>query len=131
MTDEQKWDLVQYRLENAKKTFAEVDVLLQNKLYNTAVSRLYYACFYAVSALLLQNDIQTKTHAGARKIFGLHFVDKDIIPGETGRFYTKLFDLRHDGDYQDYIDYDLEEVLILIKPAEDLMNQIQAILFKQ
>ncbi len=40
MTNEEKLDFVRYRFANAKKTFAEVDVLIQNELYNTAVNRL-------------------------------------------------------------------------------------------
>jgi len=131
MTDEQRRDLVQHRFEKAKKTFGEIHILVQNNFCNNAVSRLYYACFYAVSALLLQKNIQAKTHAGARQMFGLHYVDKGLIPSESGRFYTKIFDLRHDGDYDDYIDYDREDVLALMQPAKELMNQIQAILFKE
>ena len=131
MTEEQKWDLVQHRFEKAKKTFGEIDTLIQNNFCNNAVNRLYYACFYAVSALLLKNNVQTKTHAGARQMFGLHFVDKGLISNEAGRFCTKIFDLRHDGDYDDYIDYDQKDALTLMQPAEDLINQIEAVLFKQ
>lgn len=72
MTNEQKIDLIQYRFTNAKKTLAEVDVLIQNNLCNTAVNRLYYACFYAVSALLSHNDVNTRTHAGTIQMFGQH-----------------------------------------------------------
>ena len=72
-------DYVKYRLSRAKESFEEVKVLAKNEMWNGCINRLYYACFYAVSALLLQNNIQTKTHAGARQMFGLHFVDKGLI----------------------------------------------------
>ncbi len=35
---------------------------------------LYYACYYAVAALLLKYDIQTQTHNGVKTMPGLHFV---------------------------------------------------------
>ena len=43
MTDKERADLVDYRLERAEKTLAEIAVLLENDFLNTAVNRLYYA----------------------------------------------------------------------------------------
>jgi len=60
MTKEQKDALVKYRITKAKETLADIDLLLQSRLWNIAINRLYYACFYAVSALLAENDIFTK-----------------------------------------------------------------------
>ncbi len=45
--------LVTYRLERACEALEEADILLERGHANTFVNRLYYACFYAVSALLL------------------------------------------------------------------------------
>jgi len=66
MTDQEKQDLLDYRLNRAKETLEEVDILIENKLWNTAVNRLYYACFYAVSGLLVYNGLNAQTHAGVR-----------------------------------------------------------------
>ncbi len=130
MTKEQKWDLAEYRMTNAIKTIAEVDVLVQNRLWNIAVNRLYYACFYAVSALLINSDVSTRTHAGAIKMLGLHFINKSIISDEAGSFYTKLFTMRHKGDYEDFIDYEESDVVDLILPAKNFINQVQELLIK-
>ena len=77
MTSEQKWDLVQYRLANAKKTLREVDLLIQNRLWNIAVNRLYYACFYAVTALLLNNEIKDTLITLIFKVILLRYI---LIP---------------------------------------------------
>jgi uncharacterized protein (UPF0332 family) len=66
------------------------------------MSRLYYACFYAVSALL-KNGIASKTHAGAIKMFGLHFIQNGIIDNELGKFYNIIFGKRQTGDYTDFV----------------------------
>lgn len=55
MKEEERKELVEYRFSKAKKTLEEVDLHIENELWNTAVNRLYYACYYAVSALLLKN----------------------------------------------------------------------------
>ena len=73
-------ELVAFRIARAKETFEEVNIHLESKLWFTVVNRLYYSCFYAVTALLHLNGIETKTHSGARQMFGLHFVKTGIVP---------------------------------------------------
>ncbi|MGN6540887.1 MAG: HEPN domain-containing protein [Ginsengibacter sp.] len=55
-------------MTKSKKTLAEIELLIQNELWNTAVNRLYYACYYAVIALLINKEIDTLTHTGARQL---------------------------------------------------------------
>ena len=43
MTSNERKELVAYRINKSKETFSEIDLLIQNKLWNTAVNRLYYA----------------------------------------------------------------------------------------
>lgn len=38
-------ELSKYRLEKANETLLEIDILVQNELWNTAVNRMYYACY--------------------------------------------------------------------------------------
>lgn len=45
MTKYNKEDYIKYRLEKADETLIAAQVLLQNKLWNSVVNRLYYACF--------------------------------------------------------------------------------------
>jgi len=78
MSDFSSEDYVKYRMLRAKETMDEVETLIQNKFWNTAINRMYYACFYAVSALLLKYGIQTSSHSGCRQKFGQHFVQTDI-----------------------------------------------------
>jgi len=58
MKDQDKAELVKYRLRRARETYKEVDILVENQLWNTAVNRLYYSCFYAVIALLAAHGKQ-------------------------------------------------------------------------
>ena len=61
MNSEDRAYLVKYRFAKAKKTFNEVELHIQNELWATAANRLYYACFYAVTSLLLSREINSKT----------------------------------------------------------------------
>ena len=94
MNNQERKELVQYRLGRAKDTLNEVKLHVDNDLWNTAVNRLYYACYYAVIALLVNKEIGAQTHAGVRQMFGLHFIKSGLIDKELGKFYTDIFDKR-------------------------------------
>jgi len=49
--------LIHYRMARARETLAEADLMAQSGHWHGCVNRLYYACFYAVTALLLRHDL--------------------------------------------------------------------------
>jgi uncharacterized protein (UPF0332 family) len=57
-------------------------------------------------------------------MFGLHFVKTEIIAKDLGKFYSDIFDMRHSGDYDDFVNYTKEDVLTAIDPAKDLISNI-------
>ena len=66
--------LAAYRFQRAEETLKEIPYLKQQGYYNTAVNRLYYACYYAAVALLIKHELNPGTHAGVKQMLGLHFV---------------------------------------------------------
>ena len=111
MTPQQRFDIVLYRINNAWKLLPEIKDHIERGYYNTAMNRMYYACFYAVSALLLHTEIDgIKSHEGVRQMFGKHFILTHIIPKEWGHFYTIIYNNRTAADYEDFKNYDLAEV---------------------
>lgn len=54
LNSETRAAIVSYRLERAHETLQEADYNANGGYYNTAINRLYYACYYAASALLLK-----------------------------------------------------------------------------
>ncbi len=120
MNEKDRKSLVQYRIKKARDTLDEVALHVENELWNTAVNRLYYACYYAVIALLVNNKINASTHAGVRQMFGLHFIKTGLIERESGKFYSDIFDMRQTGDYEDYINFSREDVLDLLTPANKI-----------
>lgn len=125
MTVEDKNEMITYRMKRAKETFDEIQVLIENEFWTTAINRTYYACYYAVSALLLKNDITTLTHSGTRQMFGLHFIKENKITKDLGKFYSDIFDMRHTGDYDDFVDFTEEDVLDVIVPAKELISIVE------
>jgi len=64
-------------------------------------------------------------------MFGLHFVKTGIIDEELNQFYIKIFSMRQSGDYEDYCDYEEEDVVPLFAPAKDFINAIEQVLYKK
>ncbi|MBQ5512277.1 MAG: HEPN domain-containing protein, partial [Bacteroidales bacterium] len=58
MTDDNRRDIVNYRIEKANKTLDDAQKNLNYGMYNVAANRLYYAFYYAASALLISNKIE-------------------------------------------------------------------------
>jgi uncharacterized protein len=128
MNSRERRELVVYRIGKAKDTLKEVDTLIINKFWNTSVNRLYYACYYAVIALLIQNEIKAQTHSGVRQMFGLHFVKSGLIDKDIGKFYSDIFDKRQTGDYDDFVSFTENEVKSLLAPAARFIQEIEKLL---
>ena len=128
LTDENYKDLARYRQDRAHETLAEIPFLCAQGYYNTATNRLYYACYYAVSALLIKNGHQAQTHNGVIQMFGLHFVKTEKVERRYGKLYNQLFSLRLTGDYNDSYTLSEEDVVPLIEPARKLILRIEQLI---
>ena len=90
LSDEERKSVVEYRLQKAKDTLSEIKDITDLGYWRTAVNRLYYACYYAASSLLVKHGYSTHTHSGVINLLGMHFVSKEVISKEHGKFYGKI-----------------------------------------
>jgi uncharacterized protein (UPF0332 family) len=77
MTKSKKQDYISYRINSAKETLEAARLLAENKHWNSAINRLYYASFYAISALLYKYDINANSHAGLKHQFTCILLNPD------------------------------------------------------
>jgi uncharacterized protein (UPF0332 family) len=128
--NEQVKTLINYRLEISLETLEDARLLLSNNRYRSAMNRLYYSCFYAVTALLLSIGLSSKTHKGLKLLFNQHFVKTNIISEKNAVFYSKLFNFRQENDYH-YVEYSNEDRLEdLFEEAESFISIIKSIIEK-
>jgi uncharacterized protein (UPF0332 family) len=124
-----KEEVIKYRINRANESLRESDNLFSNEFLFATINRLYYSCYYAVTALLIKNDIEVKSHAGVRQMFGKHFIVTGRISKEYGKFYSDLFDYRQDNDYRDLLVPERELVIDLLKNArlfiKDVFKEIE------
>jgi uncharacterized protein (UPF0332 family) len=58
----------------------------------------------------------------------LTFIKTGVIDKELGKFYSDIFDMRQSGDYEDFIDFNEEDVIDLRIPAKNLIEKIEELL---
>ena len=130
MNDPNKQDYINYRIKNAKDAFASAKLLADNSHWNAAINRLYYSCFYIVSALLYKNNIIAKKHSGLKHQFTQHFIKTGLIDKNIAKVYLRLSDWRQKGDYDDFEDFDQGKTLPLFEPVENFLNVILTLIEK-
>ncbi len=128
MNKSSKIEYIAYRLNLAKETLDAAKSLADDKHWNSVINRLYYSCFYAISALLYKHDINPKSHSGIKRQFGLHFVKTGLIDQSVAEIFIDLFDYRQAGDYADFVDFDREKTLPLIPRVDTLIMKIEELL---
>ena len=121
-------DVIDFRKKRAMETFEEANILAKAGNWYGVINRLYYACFYIVSALLFKNDFFSKTHTGTKALFFNEFIRTGIVDNKWSEHYQRLFNLRTKGDYEDLVKFDEEEIKPLIAETENFLTEIKTIL---
>jgi uncharacterized protein (UPF0332 family) len=127
MTDEKR-ALIDYRMERARETIDEAQILFNAGRINAYVNRLYYACFYAVSALLLTRGFSTSKHGYLRSLMHRELVKTGALSAEQGSHFDMLFNNRQKGDYADFICFKAEDVAGWLKPTQEFVAHIDRLL---
>ncbi len=128
LDDQSRESLIRYRLDRAFETMQEAALLAKEGFYNAALNRLYYACFYAAMALLVAHGITASTHAGVKTMLGLHFVSNGLLDKEHGKTFSRLFEIRHSGDYDDFVYCDREMIDDFTPKAQAFIDRIKDLL---
>ena len=130
MTEKSK-DLALYRMDRANETLEDARILANAGRWNACVNRLYYACFYAVSALLLTQNVSTSKHSHARALLHRNYVRAGHVSKEMGDHYDLLFDSRHKGDYEDLVVFEAERVRPWFEPTQLFVDPIASLIARE
>lgn len=103
-------EYIRYRIERAREALRVASRALEDGNLHEAVSRLYYVCFHAVSALLLTEGKTAVKHRGVWTLFDQHWINTGRLPKTMGRLYHRFFKNRQDADYGDMVVFERNEV---------------------
>ena len=120
--------LIRLWLDKTAEALAAVPVLFNNGFYASAVNRLYYACFYAVTALLLKDGKQFSKHSAVLAEFNRHYVKEGKIENHWSHFLKDLFQNRQESDYLPTATFEKAEVQSQLKKAEEFVTIIRELI---
>ena len=113
-------------IEKAGRYLRSAELLIQDSDYDSAVSRAYYAMFYAAQAALLKKGMTFSSHKAVISAFGRHFVKTGIFEREMGRDLNVIFDERQLGDYEPMFSISQDDARHATEVGQRFVDQIAA-----
>ena len=126
--NEAQKELIGLWLEKADDALSSAELELNAGHTNFAVNRLYYACFYAVTALLLQDGKQFARHSTVKSEFVRTYIKSGQIDAKWNKFYQKLFDDRQEGDYIPAVTFEASDVSMRLRQAHEFVDLIHSLI---
>jgi uncharacterized protein (UPF0332 family) len=123
-----KAEAIRYWWDKAVESLGAARRDLAARSFSFAISRAYYALFYAVSALLLEEGRRFQKHSGVRAIFNQHYVKTGKLSRTHGELYNRLFRDRQEGDYVEFKKFDEQYVSEQIKGCEEFLKEIRPLI---
>jgi uncharacterized protein (UPF0332 family) len=122
-------EMVRYWWNKALESIQAARRELAADAYTFAINRAYYALFYAVSALLLEEGRRFSKHSGVRAAFNRDIIRPGRLSREHGELYNQLFRDRQEGDYVEFTAFDAPYVQEKIDACEEFLTHLR-LLFK-
>jgi uncharacterized protein (UPF0332 family) len=125
LDENSRQEMVKYRISKAHDALDDASFCADGEKYVLAINRLYYACYYAASALLLKYGYECGTHKGVKTMLNLHFVATGKIDREIAKTLSQLYESRQSGDYDDFVYFNNEDYADLKPRAERFIATIE------
>jgi len=118
-------DYVRLRLEKAKESLQVALLMINGNHYSFAINRIYYAVFYAVSALIYTKRLYPKSHTGMKTLFNKEFVSTGLVKYEYEKFYSAIFAKRFEADYAEIFVIDISTTKQYYEEAQNFVSLIE------
>ncbi len=125
MTDDQRRDIVRHWWMKAEESLASAKRECSAGSYSFSVNRLYYSCFYAVSAILLERKFSFRKHVAVRSTLHKEFIRTGVLDTVWGKLYDQLFEDRQMGDYLPLKAFSREYVESQIERCAEFLNVVR------
>ena len=123
--DEARQTTIRYLLEKADNALLAAQREYSAGDLDFAINRVYYACFYAASAVLLNEKQQFTKHTGVRTAVHMHLVKAGKLSPEMGKFYDEAFKERHEADYTLPSEFDPKTTANRIEQASAFVTEMK------
>lgn len=125
-----KAEIEQYMRSANEDLVAAQDNLRLGHL-RVAVSRAYYAMFYAATAVLGSRGLWRSKHQGLIAALGEYLVKPGLVEPKYGRILHDAFETRLDSDYAPHPGLHEESARNVIRNAADFVQRMERVLEEQ
>jgi len=123
--DKDSIELIRYRLQQADEAIADVQLLIDNGRFRSAVNRIYYGLFYSLLSLGLKEGFESSKHSQLIGWFNKNFVYTGKIDEKYGKIINKSFNRRTKSDYDTYVAYDKDEIIQMFTEMKEFITAIR------
>lgn len=88
MDTDHRTAIIEYWMEKARESMESAQSEFEARRNSTAVRNLYYACFYALTAVLLKNGHSFRKHTAVKAALHKEIIRRGIIDPAWGKFYN-------------------------------------------
>jgi len=120
--------LISLQTTKAYKFLEEANEMVNQKRWDLAANRYYYACFHMVQAAFISRGISTKTHEGCLTELGKNFILTGELDKQFGRFFSRMIQLQMKADYNSVAEVTEAEVLEMAPLSASFINSIKTLL---
>lgn len=131
LDEKDRLELIKYRLDEAKDTMEDVQLLISNDRLRSAINRIYYGMFYSLLALGLKFEFETSKHQQLIGWFNKNFINEGLIDTKYGKIINKALNRRTKGDYDSYVEFEKEIVVEMFGEMKDFINEIEVFIKKK
>jgi hypothetical protein len=124
VNEENKKANIREEIDRANDAIRAANLLFENGFVRDGVSKLYYSLLYNIRALLLTVGLEPKSHEGALRLFGLHFVKPGVFEAKDSHIFSKLMKFREEADYNPSYSFSPEDFTEFKSEAEGMMQKI-------
>ena len=114
----------------AVESLGAAEATLRESYDTDAVSRAYYAIMHASKAALFTHNVETKSHAGTKRMFGLHLIRAGEIEPEWSECLAEGLDDRMVADYDVHIRFSAKEAEQECERARIFLGRIRKYLLE-
>lgn len=112
--------------ERAGEELNASNAMLEGRFYAASISRAYYAVYYAMTALLIELDVVTKSHKQTAVEFRKRFIKTKHFDVKYSTILDELFSVRMLSDYDAIPEIDEERARHLLDAAADFVRTVLA-----
>lgn len=115
----------------AHTSLQAASILFRMGHYCDAISRSYYAVFYSIKALFVQDDVSAYKPATMLSALGKLYVNSGKMEPCYHKAIFQIFDLRYQTEYECLSMADMENAKFALETAFLIVNEIKTNLIKE